>query len=709
MANLILRDSGASSLRPEFALEVTPERRQAETPIGAGAVFSRQINERAIRSWRLQWTTGTRGQHHLLTTAWADSRGGVLRMDYLTEDNAETVTVRFVPESLRVAQTSASVFRMSVEIEEDLSAHASYQRGDWNMITFLIDDLGADWYKQYDNTHWNEPSPAARLDPIATEWANRWGEVSQNESAFAYPPTPVLDDLAKNGVVLTRMNVAAMCSPTRASLLTGRHSGQHRLGQAIQFVDPVPLQAGFGFDGETIYELLRDQGSNYERLHVGKWHCTNPFFMSVNGLPLGVENTEAAYRAPVERAGASYYQGGLSNWITAPGFTAGGDPSDTHARHSEGRHDARANPRFDPAFRVRDRTDANALIEETEIASRLIQDAAADGKPFVMNVEYHAVHAAAGWGDIGGAELSTAGYHSYGTANPADVASNPNTPPAIPDSSVGNVLEAESPNILKAFTESVDTSMGLIIAAMTADQRAKTIVVFLSDNGSASINLAPDVTLDTLESPKETIPSGADNPYNVSHSKRGPWQGGVHAACVINGPLVENPGDGTIPRFWDGLCGVEDVYRLMAELSGAFLPEAERNDANVLMDAIRDTTPTGRDTYNQRAYQNGWHADPYNPSQPGLYWINSQNDAGWKLMWGEISGAPSGSGLLTGHWQLYDMINDFEDVDIYGLAWTGNAQTTYDAMTGAQQTQFAHLYRAIEADDAIPPGWEINL
>src|SRR6516225_819078 len=43
-------------------------------------------------------------------------------------------------------------------------------------------------------------------------------------STFGGPiPTPVLDGLAKEGLRYTNFHVTAMCSPTRAALLTGRN------------------------------------------------------------------------------------------------------------------------------------------------------------------------------------------------------------------------------------------------------------------------------------------------------------------------------------------------------------------------------------------------------------------------------------------------------------------------------------------------------
>ena len=49
-----------------------------------------------------------------------------------------------------------------------------------------------------------------------------WGDVGYN--GHPYLKTPNLDSMAKNGAIFTRFySAGSVCSPTRASVMTGRH------------------------------------------------------------------------------------------------------------------------------------------------------------------------------------------------------------------------------------------------------------------------------------------------------------------------------------------------------------------------------------------------------------------------------------------------------------------------------------------------------
>ena len=85
--------------------------------------------------------------------------------------------------------------------------------------------------------------------------------------------TPVIDGLAARGVRLTNFHTTAICSPTRACLLTGRN--HHRVG--VGMLPDLPMHFP-GYQGRivdeagTMAQILRDDG--YATFCVGKWHLT---------------------------------------------------------------------------------------------------------------------------------------------------------------------------------------------------------------------------------------------------------------------------------------------------------------------------------------------------------------------------------------------------------------------------------------------------
>jgi arylsulfatase A-like enzyme len=83
--------------------------------------------------------------------------------------------------------------------------------------------------------------------------------------------TPNIDALAADGVQFTNFHVTPLCSPTRASLLTGR--SQHAVGMRAvsNFRTGFPNQLGhISNHAATVAEVLRSEG--YATFCVGKWH-----------------------------------------------------------------------------------------------------------------------------------------------------------------------------------------------------------------------------------------------------------------------------------------------------------------------------------------------------------------------------------------------------------------------------------------------------
>ena len=87
-----------------------------------------------------------------------------------------------------------------------------------------------------------------------------WEETGYNGHAYLH--TPVLDEMAESGLRFDRYYAAhPSCSPTRGSVLTGRHPTRYGTFAPNWSIRPEEI---------TIAHLLRDAG--YTTGHFGKWH-----------------------------------------------------------------------------------------------------------------------------------------------------------------------------------------------------------------------------------------------------------------------------------------------------------------------------------------------------------------------------------------------------------------------------------------------------
>lgn len=103
-----------------------------------------------------------------------------------------------------------------------------------NIIVILVDDLG-------------------------------WGDVGYHGSQIR---TPYLDKFAREGIELDRFYTAAVCSPTRAGLMTGRYPDRFGLRTTV-----IPPWSKFGVDLDEVYlpQVLATAGYK-NRAVYGKWH-----------------------------------------------------------------------------------------------------------------------------------------------------------------------------------------------------------------------------------------------------------------------------------------------------------------------------------------------------------------------------------------------------------------------------------------------------
>ena len=86
-----------------------------------------------------------------------------------------------------------------------------------------------------------------------------WEEVGYND--HPYVKTPYLDEMASVGLRLDNFYAQPSCSPTRGSVLTGRHPNRYGVFRPGYSIRPKEI---------TIAHLLKDAG--YTTAHFGKWH-----------------------------------------------------------------------------------------------------------------------------------------------------------------------------------------------------------------------------------------------------------------------------------------------------------------------------------------------------------------------------------------------------------------------------------------------------
>ena len=96
-------------------------------------------------------------------------------------------------------------------------------------------------------------------DDVGTDLVGTYGVAS------SLPCTPNLDALASDGLLFRNAWSNALCSASRASLLTGRYAFRHGIGGIL-----LPQNPGLPYSELTLPEML----TGYQSSAIGKWHLS---------------------------------------------------------------------------------------------------------------------------------------------------------------------------------------------------------------------------------------------------------------------------------------------------------------------------------------------------------------------------------------------------------------------------------------------------
>jgi arylsulfatase A-like enzyme len=101
-----------------------------------------------------------------------------------------------------------------------------------------------------------------------------------------------------------------------------------------------------------------------------------------------------------------------------------------------------------------------------------------------------------------------------------------------------------------AAAEALDAELGRLLDQLPEEVRARTVILFLGDNGTPGMV--------------------AQAPYDADHAKGSLYEGGIRVPLVIAGPPVQRPGAREA-----ALVASIDLFATIAELAGADNPRAE--------------------------------------------------------------------------------------------------------------------------------------
>ncbi len=428
-----------------------------------------------------------------------------------------------------------------------------------------------------------------------------------------YYETPNIDRFASRAMRFTDAYAQPLCSPTRASLLTGRYSARHGITSATGHLPPqaaghpslatsgpanqrmlMPESRNFLEPGEyTLAEALRTAG--YRTAHLGKWHLglTQPHWPEQQGF-------DVAFHCHPD-------PGPPGNYFSPYGVAADGKPG--------GKNKVGTITDGPAGEYIVDRLAAEAekLIAENK------------GRPFFLNLWNYGVH-----GPWGHKPEYTKAFAAK--KDPRGAQGNP---------------------IMASMLKSVDECFGRVLAALEKHGLAEnTIVVFNSDNGGNTHSNVP-ATAKTAK---------AEQTKSEFFADWRKWAG--DQPPTMNTPLRDGKGTlyegGTrVPLMWswpgrigagktsEAVVGHIDLYPTVLDLLGLPKPAPQKIDGVSYARVLKSEGPLER-----RAFFNYF---PHGGSlgSAGGVWVRAGD---WKLI--RWFGMPADD---AGRHELYDLREDLSE------------------------------------------------
>lgn len=465
--------------------------------------------------------------------------------------------------------------------------------------------------------------------------------------------TPNIDALAENGLLYTNFHVAALCSPTRASLLTGRNHHAVGVGFLSAFDTGFPGYRGaIAPAAATLPEMLRSAA--YASYATGKWHLTPPADMT----PAGPFD-----QWPTQRGFDRYY-----------GFLWGEDDQfSPELWYDQHRVDAPASPGYHFSADVVDRT-----IEF--VADHLT---GRPNDPFLAYVAFGACHAPHqapeqyirryahrfdhGWDEERKRVLERQIDRGIVPPGTQLSARNPDVPAWAELSDDEKRLYARLQEAFAGFMEHTDEHIGRLIDFLRAyDVLDDTVVMVMSDNGASGeggrdgtineyryfLGLDDSVedalsALDEIGGPRahNQYPSGWAQAGNtpLRYYKKFAYGGGVRAPLIVHWPAGLGPSRGLRSQFHH----VIDVLPTVLDVAQLEAPAVYSGIRQLPVDGV-----SMRYTFD-------------NPDAPSVrrrqYFETAGNRAIYADGWKAVAAHEPGTSFDGDRWELFSLEEDFSE------------------------------------------------